>query len=179
MIRLLVLTHRYLGMALGMLISLWCLSGFVMMYEPYPELHDRERLAGMEPLRFEACCRQPADFGDGFGDGETGELDGFRLEMMGGTPVLRLLAGESQHVFDLRDGVLLGRLRPADARSVAATVARARGWQGTPRWTGAVAGHSAWPGDGFLAEARSTLGANPGGYFKTVFRLMEPKGSPR
>jgi len=137
-IRLLVLTHRYLGMALGVVISLWCLSGFVMMYEPYPELHDRERLAGMEPLRFEACCRLPADFGDGFGDGETGELDGFRLEMMGETPVLRLLAGESQHVFDLRGGVILDRLRPADARSVAATVARARGWQGAPRWIGTV-----------------------------------------
>ena len=33
MFRLLLLVHRYLGIAIGVIVALWCLSGFVMMYE--------------------------------------------------------------------------------------------------------------------------------------------------
>ena len=71
MIRLLFLIHRYLGIALGVVVSLWCLSGFVMMYEQYPELDDTERLAGLEPLNLTGCCRLPGDFGNI-------DVDGFR-----------------------------------------------------------------------------------------------------
>ena len=126
MIRLLFLIHRYLGIALGAVISLWCLSGFVMMYEQYPELDDTERLAGLEPLDLTACCRLPSDFSNV-------DVDGFRLEMMAGTPVLRLMDGRRQHVIDLRDGEHLRAFHPADARSIAATAAPGYGLQGTPR----------------------------------------------
>ena len=126
MIRLLFLAHRYLGIALGAVVSLWCLSGFVMMYEQYPELDDTERLAGLDPLDFSACCRLPADF-------SAADLDGFRLEMMAGTPVLRLMDGRRQHVIDLADGRHVREFRPADARSIAVKAALGYGLQGTPR----------------------------------------------
>ena len=126
MIRFLFLVHRYLGIALGAVVSLWCLSGFVMMYEQYPELDDTERLAGLEPLDLKGCCQLPADFGNV-------DVDRFRLEMLAGTPVLRLMAGRRQHVIDLRDGQHLPAFRPADARSIAARAAPRYGLHGTPR----------------------------------------------
>ena len=126
MIRLLFLIHRYLGIALGAVISLWCLSGFVMMYERYPELDDTARLVGLEPLNLAACCRLPAD-------SSNIDVDGFRLEMMAGTPVLRLMDGRRQRVIDLRDGEYVSRLGPADAWSIAVTAAPEYGLRGTPR----------------------------------------------
>ena len=126
MVRLLFLIHRYLGIALGVVISLWCLSGFVMMYEQYPELDDAERLAGLEPLNLTACCRLPADFSNI-------EINRFRVEMMAGSPVLRLVDGRFQYVIDLRSGEYLPEFHAADARAIAATAAEEYGLQGDPR----------------------------------------------
>ena len=131
MVRLLFLIHRYLGIALGVVVSLWCLSGFVMMYEQYPELDDTERLAGLEPLDLTACCRLPADFSNI-------EVDGFRVEMMAGTPVLRLMDGRFQHVIDLRGGEYLAGFDPTDARSIAVAAAAQYGLRGDPRLVGAI-----------------------------------------
>ena len=126
MVRLLFLIHRYLGIALGVVISLWCLSGFVMMYEQYPELDDTERLAGLEPLDLTACCRLPTDFSNI-------EIDRFRLEMMAGSPVLRLIDGRFHYVIDLRTSEYLPGFYDADARFIAATAAAEYGLQGGPR----------------------------------------------
>ena len=126
MMRLLLLIHRYLGIAVGAVISLWCLSGFVMMYEQYPELDDSERLAGLERLNLTECCRLASGFSNI-------EIDGFRLEMMAGTPVLRLMEGRRQQVIDVRHGEYLSGLRHVDARSIADKAALQYGLQGTPR----------------------------------------------
>lgn len=126
MVRLLFLIHRYLGIALGVVISLWCLSGFVMMYEQYPELDDTERLAGLEPLDLTVCCRLPTDFSNI-------EIDRFRLEMMAGSPVLRLIDGRFQYVIDLRTGEYLPGFYDADARYIAARAVAEYGLQGDPR----------------------------------------------
>ena len=66
MIRLLFLTHRYLGIAMGLVITLWCLSGSVMMYVQYPDLNDQEQLTGLETLNFSTCCQIPNDFSTWF-----------------------------------------------------------------------------------------------------------------
>ena len=126
MVRLLFLIHRYLGIALGVVISLWCLSGFVMMYEQYPELDDTERLAGLEPLNLTGCCRLPTDFSNI-------EIDRFRLEMMAGSPALRLMDGRFQYVIDLHSGEYLPEFQETDARSIAITAAAEYGLQGSPR----------------------------------------------
>lgn len=43
--------HRWLGIAMGVVMTMWCLSGFVMMYSPYPRLQPDEQLRGLAPLR--------------------------------------------------------------------------------------------------------------------------------
>jgi hypothetical protein len=68
MFRLLILIHRYLGIALGVIVALWCLSGFVMMYVQYPDVSEREYLAGLPLIDASACCIANEDV--------LGQLDG-------------------------------------------------------------------------------------------------------
>ena len=48
--RQLHLWHRWLGIGIGLLVLLWFGSGIVMMYVPYPELTEQERMAWLQPL---------------------------------------------------------------------------------------------------------------------------------
>lgn len=48
--RQLHLLHRWLGIAIGLLVLLWFGSGIVMMYVPYPKLSEQERMAWLPPL---------------------------------------------------------------------------------------------------------------------------------
>jgi PepSY-associated TM region len=57
MIRLLFLAHRYLGIAVGALMVMWCLSGVVMMYVSYPALGENSRLKGLAPIVWSGCCK--------------------------------------------------------------------------------------------------------------------------
>ena len=57
----LIIVHRYVGVVLGVIMTIWCLSGFVMMYQPYPATSPEERQAGLEPLDLSNCCADPAD----------------------------------------------------------------------------------------------------------------------
>ncbi|MDP2142232.1 MAG: PepSY domain-containing protein [Gammaproteobacteria bacterium] len=54
--RLLFVLHRYLGITVGFILLLWCLSGFVMMYVQYPEMSRVDQLRGLAPLNFQECC---------------------------------------------------------------------------------------------------------------------------
>ena len=42
--------HRWLGIVIGLLVLLWFGSGIVMMYVPYPELTEDERMGWLAPL---------------------------------------------------------------------------------------------------------------------------------
>ncbi|KRB92396.1 PepSY domain-containing protein [Duganella sp. Root198D2] len=48
--RQLHLLHRWLGIAIGLLVLMWFISGIVMMYVPYPALNKQERMAWLAPL---------------------------------------------------------------------------------------------------------------------------------
>lgn len=48
--RLLHLLHRWLGIALGLQMLLWFVSGVVMLYVPFPELTPAERLQRLQPV---------------------------------------------------------------------------------------------------------------------------------
>lgn len=74
--------HRWLGILVGTLMTLWCLSGFVMMYSPYPRLQPAEQRAALAPLRLEAPIR--ADLA------EDTPLSSARVEDMAGRTVLRI-----------------------------------------------------------------------------------------
>ena len=131
MVRLLFLIHRYLGIALGLVITIWCLSGFVMMYVQYPDLTAEERLAGLQPLALEGCCQVPDDFSNI-------TLDRFRIEMLEGRPVLRLLDGRYQYVMDLENGEYLESFFENEAKAIAAIAAKGFRLEGQPELLGAI-----------------------------------------
>lgn len=80
MLRILFLIHRYLGMAIGLLMLMWCLSGIVMMYVPYPSLPETERVKALAPIDWNGCCAI-VDVPE--------HVSAFRIEMLGSDPVLR------------------------------------------------------------------------------------------
>jgi hypothetical protein len=51
-----IITHRYLGVAVGLLMLVWFASGIVMMYVPYPGLTPNQRLIPLGPIPWQACC---------------------------------------------------------------------------------------------------------------------------
>jgi hypothetical protein len=122
--RTVFLLHRYLGISLGLVMSVWCLSGVVMMYVQYPEMDLEDEARSLEPLNLSACCALPPDFEGA----DRSALDGYRVEMMAGRPVLRLhRTSTGQSVIDLRQGTFLGELTGDDARNVAQSFARVVG----------------------------------------------------
>lgn len=54
--RYLYFTHRWLGIMLCLFMSMWFLSGIVMMYVGYPKLTATERLAALPKLDGTQCC---------------------------------------------------------------------------------------------------------------------------
>src|SRR5260370_17622274 len=55
--RAMVIFHRYLGIAVGILMLLWFASGIVMMYVGFPRLTEQERVSALAPIPWQACCR--------------------------------------------------------------------------------------------------------------------------
>jgi uncharacterized iron-regulated membrane protein len=79
--RMAFLVHRWLGIALALLMAVWAISGIVMMYVSFPETTADERLTGLAPLDLSRCCER-VDF-------PRGPIDAAVVEMVGGEPVLR------------------------------------------------------------------------------------------
>lgn len=94
-----VLFHRYLGIVFGLLILLWCLSGFVMMFVQYPSLSKEERYRYMAPLELVACCELP----DVSLLSQT-QFETFVLEQKPYGPQLKLSYGSETYFFDATSG---------------------------------------------------------------------------
>lgn len=109
LVRALVLIHRYLGACLGPLVVLWCLSGIVMMYVPYPTLSETRRLEALQPLVLDGCCPpMPPDLREG------ASIERFSIEALDGRPILRLIESDGRaHGIDLLDGRLFRGVSPA------------------------------------------------------------------
>lgn len=105
--RLILILHRYLGVTVGVLMSVWCLSGFVMMYQGFPDFTAKERLQASEPLRLDECCN--ADLS---GLADDAAVDGFRIDMLAGAPVLRLPSPEGERIVDLKSGRTVSAITP-------------------------------------------------------------------
>jgi hypothetical protein len=110
--RFLVYTHRWLGIALGLLFIIWFASGIVMMYARMPALDSAERLARL-PVIAPSSIRMPPP----------ALPEGARLSIgsLEGRPVYRITSGpRPQYVFaDTGDFV------PAVDRDQALRIARA------------------------------------------------------
>jgi hypothetical protein len=122
--RTLVIFHRYLGIAVGILMLVWFASGIVMMYVGFPRLTEQERVSALAPIPWQACCR--------VADGLIPDDQQFyrvQIENLLGVPVLRLRRPpRPDAVIDLADGVGVQRFDMADARAIALdTMARTAG----------------------------------------------------
>src|SRR5580700_2860857 len=107
MIRQLFWLHRYLGITIGALMVMWCLSGVVMMYVDYPQLQEHERLNHLSPIAWDQCCK--------IGDDSLADTDAvqdFRIEMLGAHPVLQLRNQHQRRLIDLDTGVPVGPISP-------------------------------------------------------------------
>jgi len=132
--RALVFIHRYVGIAVGLLMAVWCLSGVVMMYVPYPRLSEERRVAGLAEVDWRACC----SFGAA-GVADDARVSSFQLEMLGSRPVLRVaLAGGERRVIDLRSGSPIDNVAVDDASSAALSMARSEVVSGEPRALGLI-----------------------------------------
>jgi uncharacterized iron-regulated membrane protein len=113
--RSLVVFHRYLGVAVGILLLIWFASGIVMMYVGFPQFSERDRVSGLAPMAWPACCR--------IADGLIADEQQFyrvQVESLLGTPVARLRRPpRPDAVVDLAEGVGVRRFNFADAQAIA------------------------------------------------------------
>ncbi len=117
--RWLILGHRYLGIAIGVVFVIWFASGVAMIYvRGMPELSGDQRLKHLAPLALDLAVLSPAEAASRSG-GEGGSFGPPRLFMILGRPVYRFAGAETLTVFaDTGE-----RVPPADrdtARSIAA-----------------------------------------------------------
>jgi len=111
-----ILVHRWLGIGLGLMMVVWCLSGVVMMYVPYPSLSVGVRLAALEPLALGGFREISAE---ALADND--RIEKFSVEMLAGRPVLRVTRGTGPSTLvDLVDGRPRGAVTEGEAASVAA-----------------------------------------------------------
>lgn len=111
MARLILLVHRYLGIAVGALMVVWCLSGIVMLYVSYPALGEDVRLQSLQPIAWRDCCK--------VADALRAHLQsaGISVEMLDGRPVL--FARADSRPIDLSTGSLIEGISADQAAAVA------------------------------------------------------------
>jgi hypothetical protein len=109
--RLVVFTHRWLGVGGCLLFIAWFASGVVMMYARMPELSREESLARLPLLDWSTARVEPAR---AFGADAHG-LPTLRIGMLGGRPVYRALVGRELVTVYADDGHRFGGLTMADA----------------------------------------------------------------
>ncbi len=83
--RYLILIHRYLGTAIGIVMVGWCLTGIVMMYVRYPQLSATQRLHSLPPIAWQKCCAVSAAALP-----DDTAVEGFQLENLADHPALQL-----------------------------------------------------------------------------------------
>ena len=99
LIRLSFLLHRWLGVSLGLMMLVWCLSGIVMLYKPWPQPDARRALMAHDMLRFDHPPVVPH---------MDGRFRAMRLVMVGTVPVLQLFPTHGPALaYELRSGAPL------------------------------------------------------------------------
>lgn len=115
-----LLLHRWLGIGVGIVVLLWCLSGIVMMYVQYPALELDEQLAGLQPLDGSDCCHLPPN-----APIASAPAAPYVLERLSGQAVLRMAA----NVFDVGDRRAIDGWPENTLYQVGMNYADRRGWK--------------------------------------------------
>ena len=114
--RVLIYTHRWLGIAGCLVFLVWFVSGVVMMYERMPRLTAEERLARMAPVDPAALLVTPADAARAAGV----DPERFRIGRINDRPVYRFLSDGSWHTSFADTGEPLRALNADAALAIAA-----------------------------------------------------------
>ena len=136
LLRGLLVLHRWMGVIIGVVMTLWCLTGFVMLFVDYPRLLPDEQLRGLAPLRVPVGSSLA-----GIALGPDTMLASARLEMVAGKPVLRVVPekGDGRAIwqmraspvsYDLESGAPLAPLAREDLGKVATEFGRNFGIDG-------------------------------------------------
>ncbi len=128
--RLNYLTHRWIGIVLGILVFVWFGSGIVMMYYPYPELTESQVLSllhGYEPDAALIGVRRAVELYRAQSGGAQDSVAGATLELWDGHLVYALTRehrGRAQDVarIDARNGQVLTPISPETATRVARAI---------------------------------------------------------
>ena len=83
--RILIYTHRWLGVAIGVLFIIWFLSGIVMIYARMPVLDPIERLARLPAINADSIRIDPPAIDD--------EVSRFTIGSIEGRPIYRITSG--------------------------------------------------------------------------------------
>jgi hypothetical protein len=145
--RAIILLHRYLGIALCLMVAAWCVSGAVMMYVAFPSFTNQQRVANLEPLAMDGCCRFDAvrrTLRDVL-------INHFEIEMLTGRPMLRLANKKNAWIIDLREGAILRSVDNAMALQIAIAYERRVGLTSTPLVLGTI-DHDQWTVSGGYAK---------------------------
>jgi hypothetical protein len=146
MARLILLLHRYLGIGVGILMVMWCLSGIVMMYVSYPALADSTRLKALEPIAWNSCCKISEALSTTLGPAGSS-----KIEMLAGRPVLFMGASRDARPIDLSTG---SRIESVTARQATETARRfTADAQAEPRLLGLI-DHDQWTVSGDFTSQR-------------------------
>ena len=117
--RTVVVIHRYLGVAIGLLMLMWFASGAVMMYVGFPRFPEQVRLGALSPIAWQACCR----IADGLID-DNQQFGRAQVENLLDAPVLRLRRTLLPDILvDLKHGVVK-EIDDSAARAIADDSAR-------------------------------------------------------
>jgi hypothetical protein len=132
LIRFAFALHRWSGVVLGLLMLLWCLSGFVLIFSPYPSttLGDRDyRIEGLAPIALPDQIAFPEIPDDA-------ALSSARIEMLGNRPVINLVWQKGEEggrgLFDLSTAAKITSIGEAEALDVARVYAERHGVKGEP-----------------------------------------------
>src|SRR5262245_26949841 len=88
--KLLIYSHRWLGIVLGLVFIAWFVSGVLFVYWGEPHLTAQERLARMRPLDLSKVKLTPSEAARRNGISAPGRL---RVAMLQGRPVYRFQNG--------------------------------------------------------------------------------------
>ena len=133
--RVLIYTHRWLGITIGFLFTIWFASGIVMMYARMPVLDPIERLARLQAINPASIRSDPP--------ATEGEITRFAMGSLEGRPIYRITsAGRTRAVFaDTGDQV-----PPVDAEQ-ALRIARAFLGLGSVRYDARLSDADQWTFD--------------------------------
>lgn len=134
--RWLYVFHRWTGIALCLLFSIWFVSGLVMLYVSFPSFRAAERVATAAPIDWRQVNVGPDRVLAHLGEKEA--PDEMRLGMTGGEPVYRIVTAEGRRAVSARSGAEIRSVDATRAKAIAASLV------GAPAITADPVDHDQW-----------------------------------